>query len=213
MPVSEMWYGGVARAVVAAALPVFLTCAFPLEGGETAPGAGYVQGSEKAPITIEVFSSLTCPSCARLHLETLEPLAGSYVADGRVRVVHCLLPSRRDPVGLRAARCAHAARRLDRFEEVTAALFATQETWMRSGAIEPVLAEVLSPEEMKRLIELVDSGELEGEIQGEIEAGRRARIRATPTMLVRHGTTTTPIVGAVSYGILSRYLERLLEDS
>jgi protein-disulfide isomerase len=198
------------RAVV---LPVALASALPLQGGEAARGAGYVQGSQKAPITIEVFSSLTCPSCARLHLETLERLAGSYVADGRVRVVHCLLPSRRDPVGLRAARCAHAARRLDRFEEVTAALFATQETWMRSGDLEPVLAEVLSPEEMRRLVELVDSGEVEGEVQGEIEAGRRARVRATPTMLVRHGTTTTPIVGAVSYGILCRYLDRLLEGS
>ena len=50
------------------------------------------------------------------------------------------------------------------------------------------------------------------QIQGQIAAGRRARIRATPTLLVRHGTTTTPIVGAVSYGILSRYLERLLEE-
>jgi hypothetical protein len=53
-----------------AALPVVLACAFPLEGGEIAPRAGYIHGSEKAPITIEVFSSLTCPSCARLHLET-----------------------------------------------------------------------------------------------------------------------------------------------
>jgi predicted DsbA family dithiol-disulfide isomerase len=38
-------------------------------------------------------------------------------------------------------------------------------------------------------------------------------VRATPTLVVRHHDTRTPIVGAVSYGILSRYLERLLKES
>ncbi len=207
-------FGASARtALVVTGLLVVGLPVLPAGAGESARAPGYVQGLETAPITIQVFSSLTCPSCAKLHLETLEPLAGSYVAEGRVRVVHCLLPSRRDAVGLRATRCVHAARRLDRFDDVTGALFSTQRTWMRSGKIEPVLAEVLSPGEVKRLIDLVDSGDLEGEVQGEIEAGRQARVRATPTMLVRHGDTTTPIIGAVSFGILSRYLDKLLEDS
>jgi len=59
----------------------------------------------------------------------------------------------------------------------------------------------------------VESGELEGELRGEIEAARRARVRATPTMFLQHGETQTPIVGAVSYGILSRYLDKLLKGS
>ncbi|MCG6928330.1 MAG: DsbA family protein [Acidobacteria bacterium] len=181
--------------------------------GAHGPGPGFAQGSATAPVTIQVYSSLTCPSCAKLHLETLRPLAESYVAEGRVRVVHCLLPDQRDPVGLHATRCVHAARRLHRFDEVTAALFSAQKAWMLSGHLEPILAEVLSPEEMKRLVDLVESDELEGEVQGQIEAGRQARVRATPTMLIRHGATTTPIVGAVSYGILARYLDRILEDS
>jgi protein-disulfide isomerase len=174
---------------------------------------GYVQGVASAPITIQVFTSLTCPSCAKLHLQTLRPLTESYVAEGRVRIVYCLIASGQDPLGLLAARCVHAARRFGRCEDVTAALFSTQRIWMLNGNLEPILSDVLTPEEMKRLSELLESGELEDELRDEIEAGRQARVRATPTMVIRHGEKTTPIVGAVSYGILSRYLEKLLKDS
>lgn len=208
------WSGGSVRAALAlATLSLVIPPMSSADGGAYVPGLGYAQGSENAPVTIRVFSSLTCSSCAKLHLETLKPLIGTYVADGRVQVVHCLLPSPRDPIGLRAARCVHAARRLHRSEDVTTALFSTQRTWMLNGNLDPVLADVLSAEEMKRLGELVTSGELDEEVLGEIEAGRRARVRATPTMFIRHGETTTPIVGAVSYGILSRYLDKLLKDS
>jgi protein-disulfide isomerase len=196
-------------------LPVFLLVALVAEGrfARAAPEPGYVFGSASAPITIQVFSSLTCPSCAKLHLETLPPLTESYVAEGRVRIVLCLLSSRQDPLGLLATRCVHAARRLGRCDDVTAALFAAQRTWMRDGNLEPVLSDVLASEEMDRLRGLLKSDELDGEIQAEIEAGREARIRATPTMVVQHGNRQVPIVGAVSYGILSRYLDKLLKDS
>ncbi len=210
----RVWSRPVARALlVLVALFLVGSPTLPGESVGSAREGGYAQGAESAPITIQLFSSLTCSSCAKLHLETMRPLIGTYVADGRVQVVHCLLPSLRDPVGLRAARCVHAARRLHRSEDVTTALFSTQRTWMLNGNLDPVLANALSPEEMKRLTELVASGELDDGILGEIEAGRRARVRATPTMLIRHGETTTPIVGAVSYGILSRYLDKLLKDS
>jgi len=198
--------------LVVAVLSLLGPPASPAESREFGQGVGYGQGAETAPITIQVFTSLTCPSCAKLHLETLRPVIGSYVADGRVRLVYCVVPSRRDRLGLLAARCVHAARRLDRSEEVTTTLFSTQRTWMSSGNLEAALAGVLSLEEMQRLGGLMASGELEGELLGEIEAGRQAGVRATPTMLVRHGDTTTPIVGAVSYGILSRYLETVLKD-
>jgi protein-disulfide isomerase len=119
--------------LVLAALSLVGPPARPAESSEYVQGLGYVQGSATAPVTIQVFSSLTCPSCAKLHLETLRPLTESYVAEGRVRIVHCFVPSRQDPLGLLATRCVHAARRLDRFDDVTAALFSTQNMWMLNG--------------------------------------------------------------------------------
>lgn len=196
-------------------LPVFLLAALAAGGrfARAADEPGYVLGSASAPITIQVFSSLTCPSCAKLHLQTLRPLTESYVAEGRVRIVLCLLPSRRDPLDLLATRCVHAARRLGRCDEVTNALFSTQKTWVLDGNLEPVLIDVLASEEMERLRGLLKGDELDGEILEEIEAGRQARVRATPTMVVQHAQGQIPIVGAVSYDILSLYLDKLLKDS
>jgi protein-disulfide isomerase len=175
--------------------------------------AGYAQGPETAPITIQVFSSPTCSACAKLHLDTLTALRQGLVAEGRVRLVHCLIPSTQDPLSMLAARCVHAARRLGHFDDVTAALYSSQGRWMRDHDLKAVLAQVLTPGELKELSGLVESSELEGQLQAEIEAGRRAGVRATPTLVVLHDGKMTPIVGAVSYGLLSRYLERLLEGS
>jgi protein-disulfide isomerase len=207
---------GMHRRIIRFVPGAILAVALATVGSPTWPaddGPGYVQGPDTAPITIHVFSNLTCSACAKLHLETLRPLAKNLVSDGRVRVVHCLIPSPRDPVGMHAARCVQAARQMGRFEEVATALFASQKTWMLNGNLEPTLERVLSPEELKRLHSLVESGALEDELREQIEAGRRAGVRATPTLVVRHRDTRTPIVGAVSYGILSRYLERLLRES
>lgn len=174
---------------------------------------GYTEGSETAPITIQVFSSPTCSACAKLHLETLAALRQGLVAEGRVRIVHCLVPSTQDPLSMLAVRCVHAARRLGHFEDVAKALYSSQGRWMHDRNLKAVLAEVLTAGELDELGGLVESRELEDQLQAEIDAARRAGVRATPTLVVQHGRTLTPIVGAVSYGILSRYLERLLEDS
>ena len=174
---------------------------------------GYAEGAETAPITIQVFSSPTCSACAKLHLETLTALREGFVAEGQVRIVHCMVPSTQDPLSMLAARCVHAARRLGHFEDVAAALYSSQSRWMRDRDLKAVLAGVLTAPELDELSGLVESRELDTELQAEIEAARRAGVRATPTLVVQHGRTLTPIVGAVSYGILSRYLERLLKDS
>jgi protein-disulfide isomerase len=208
----EVMSGRLIRLVPAVVGSVALATSGPL-ARPADDGPAYVQGPATAPVTIVVFSNLTCSACAKLHLETLAPLRDSLVSEGRVRVVHCLVPSPRDAVGMQAARCVHAARRMGRFEEVATALFSSQRTWMLSGNLEPTLARVLDREELKELHGLVASGVLEDELKADIEAGRRAGVRATPTMVVRHHDTQTPIVGAVSYGILTRYLERLLKDS
>jgi protein-disulfide isomerase len=84
MPGGGAWSGWPARAaLVLGALSLVGPSASRVEGGEHVPESGYFRGAETAPVTIQLFSSLTCPNCAKLHLETLEPLAGSHVAEGR----------------------------------------------------------------------------------------------------------------------------------
>jgi protein-disulfide isomerase len=194
-------------------LPLFWVLAAPGFSSQGDDAAGYVQGPETAPITIQVFSSPTCSACARLHLETLAALRQDLVAEGRVRLVYCLVPSTRDPLSMLAARYVHAARRLGRFEDVAAALYSSQEQWMHDGHLQPILAEVLTADELQQLSGLLESGELEEQLQQEILAGRRAGVRATPTLVIQHRGETTPVVGAVSYRILSRYLWKLLRES
>ena len=44
-------------------------------------------GSDKAPVTIIEYSSLTCPHCAEFNETTLPQLKSGYIENGKVRFI------------------------------------------------------------------------------------------------------------------------------
>ncbi len=168
-------------------------------------------GSLDAPITVEVFSDMQCPACAAYHLETLRPLMKEYVAEGKVfLIVHLTVLHRHS---YRAARYANAAAKAGLFEKVSEALFEKQKAWAESGDLESALAGVLSEAEMAKLREKLNAPEIDQAIDADRALARTFQVRSTPTTFITRRGETTPVVGAVSYPILRRYLDRLLEDS
>ncbi len=170
-------------------------------------------GSRSAPITIEVFSDFQCPACKNTYESTLRPLIDNYVVTGKVYLVHRDFPLPIHTYSKTAARWANAAAQLGKFAKVEQTLYARQETWGSSGNIEAALAGVLTPAELKRARQLVESGQLDAAIDSDIALGNSKRVSQTPSLFVTHrGKTTSLPPGGVTYPLLKQYLDYLLKQ-
>ncbi len=168
-------------------------------------------GSKSAPITIEVFSDFQCPACKRTFEETLRPVIDNYVTTGKVYLVHRDFPLAVHAHSREAARWANAAAQIGKFEKVEAALYARQTTWAADGNIEAVVASVLTPTEMKKVRQLVQSGHLDAAINRDVALGQSRHVNQTPALFVTKGGETVALpAGGVTYALLKQYLDYLL---
>jgi protein-disulfide isomerase len=175
-------------------------------------------GSRNAPIVMEVFSDYSCPVCKMFYMRAVRPMLESYVADGRVYLIHRDFPLR-GVVGhehsREAAEYANAAARIGRFQEVDAALYDRQEIWTRGGSpsatVDATVAAVLTPRDMKRVRELVASGKLDTYIDSDYALGNLKSVRATPTIFITANGKTYPLPGNVSYELLKQFLNEQLQ--
>lgn len=176
------------------------------------PASGKALGLKSAPITIEVFSDFQCPACRAFYEQTLRPVIDNYVASGKVYLVHRDFPLEQiHKYARQAARYANAAARIGKFEKVEDALYSRQSIWSADGNLEPVVAGVLTPAEMKRVHQLLQNGNLDAAIDQDIQAGRQVPVRQTPTMIVTHRGKSYPLPpGGVNYSLLRPWLDDLL---
>jgi protein-disulfide isomerase len=163
-------------------------------------------------VSIEIFSDLQCPHCKLLYEETLRPLVDEYVSKGKVYLIHHDLALPMHAHAREAACYATAALTVNKYEQVCAALFRTQESWGATGKIDEVVAAVLSPSEMKKVREAVKSPEVDAQLKQDFELAQKAKVQQTPTMVITHGIRTYPIPGAISYAILKRFIDQLLSN-
>ena len=79
-----------------------------------------------------------------------------------------------------------------------------------SGKVDEAVDTVLTLEERKRIREIAKDPAIEAAIQKDIELGRRMLVGSTPTMIITANSKPNPVVGVVSYPIISKYLDQLL---
>jgi protein-disulfide isomerase len=186
---------------------------FALTAGSTEPTVatpGKALGVPTAPITIEVYSDYECPHCKLLYEDTLRPLMRDYVAKGKVYLIHRDFPLPQHRYAKLAAYYADAAVRLNKYEEVCAALFSQQSVWSQNGNIEASLSSVLNPMEMLRVRQLVKDPKIVADVERDIAMGQKIPIRQTPTMMITHKGQTSPVTSSVTYSLLTSYLNDLL---
>jgi len=172
-------------------------------------------GSSSAPVRIEVFSDYQCPQCRSFYLNTLRPVIDNYVSTGKVYLIHRDFPLSMHAYSRDAARWATAAAVVGDFETVDQALYANQDKWEANGQIEPVVAAVLSPADMKKVKSLFtqDAPELDAVVETDYNLGRAENIDSTPSIFVTaHGETHELPPGGVSYPLMKQYLDYLLEQ-
>ena len=145
----ELLTAGAALALGAAAVsagvpPPFATLAFaadtnpsPEDLAHAGPGGDIMIGSDKAPVTIIEYASMTCPHCAHFEETTLPELKKRYIDTGKVRYVMREFPlDALAAAGFMLARCAGP----DKYEAVVETLFAKQPDWVIQQPIPPLMA-------------------------------------------------------------------------
>ncbi len=111
--------GGVRPASAQDVLPEVLHRAGPL--------GDKVLGSDKAPVTIVEYASVTCPHCATFHRDTYPTLKSKYIDSGKVRLIFREFPTQPAPVAIAGFMLAHCSG--DKYFPLLDALFGQQQNW------------------------------------------------------------------------------------
>lgn len=187
-------------------------------------------GSPSAPIKMEVFDDYECPNCGMFYEQTLKPMIDSYVAEGKVYLIHRDLPLPMHQYSRQAARWVNAAARIGKFEVVERALFDNQMAWSEYGSenpkgnIKPIVKGALTPAEFERVDRLMEGCEsdshdelkgcaVDAAIQHDIAVGQLVPVTETPTFIVIYrGQQYPPGVGAISWPLMKQFLDQLLSQ-
>jgi protein-disulfide isomerase len=145
-------------------------------------------GSPEAKVTIKVFSSLTCPHCAKFHTSVYEKLKKEYIDRGLVKFEHHSFPL--DLAALNAEviiRCQDNDRK--KFELLNE-IYIKQTTWAVGSDINKINELIkkiglnfdLSNEKMDGCLK---SEQIQDEIlEQRIEAQKKYKIDSTPTIII-----------------------------
>jgi protein-disulfide isomerase len=99
-----------------------------------------VLGSDKAPVTVVEYASMTCPHCAHFEETTFPDLKKKYIDTGKVRYMLREFPL--DPLAAAAfmlARCS-GEKDTDKYYAMVDTLFRRQQQWAVAQPLEPLLA-------------------------------------------------------------------------
>jgi protein-disulfide isomerase len=190
-------------------------------------------GNKNAPITMELYSDYQCPSCGGFFETTLRPMIDTYVAWGKVYLVHHDFPLQKHPYSGQAARWANAAAKIGKFQEVDAALYDSQAKWAVDGDMGKFVAEAISPRDFKRVQAIMKgctspapmtkaaSGAPQADrdcpvdeyIVEDILLGYQLPVKGTPTFVIHYKGQNFPAEpGGVTWPILKQFFDNLLSQ-
>ena len=153
----------------------------------TSPKAGpdgdVVLGSDKAPVTIIEYASMTCPHCAHFSDNTFPDLQKRYIDTGKVRFIFREFPlDALAAAGFMLARCAGN----DKFMPVVETLFAKQREWMVEKPIEPLRTSPSNSASPSRRFNecLANQKVLDGIQEVRDRAAEKLGVNSTPTFFI-----------------------------
>jgi protein-disulfide isomerase len=205
--------------LIATAVPVLFAAA-PLPGqttpakaddrpspgdlGEAGPDGDVVLGSDKAPVTVIEYASMTCPHCANFSRTTFPELKRRYIDTGKVRFIFREFPlDALAASGSVLARC--AGNDNDKYMAIVETLFAKQSDWMVREPLAPLkaIAKQFGLTE-DSLSQCLANQKLLDDIQGVRDhAVKKLGVKSTPTFFING----KKLVGDVSIEAMAKQIE------
>lgn len=159
----------------------------PLPAVASEDFAGYILGSDSAPLEITEYADFQCPACATLAVLTLPDVKNRLVSAGRVRWRFRDFPldnlHRYTRTAHHAAACA-AEQGL--FWEMHDQLFFNQSVWAREGGVERKYRDYARAigADVDRYNDCMRSGRYRARIQASLEEGLSVGVGSTPTLII-----------------------------
>lgn len=141
-----------------------------------------LKGSPSAPVVIIEYADYQCPFCAKSEGETLPELNRKYIATGQVQLAFRHHPlSRLHPFAEKAAEAAVCAKRLGKFWEMHAALFADPKQLDMASLLARAGAIGLDRDRFNACME---SGAAANQVRSDAQSAESLKLSATPAFLV-----------------------------
>jgi len=168
-----------------------------------------VIGSEKAPVTIVEYASMTCPHCAHFEENTFPELKKKYIDTGKVRYILREFPL--DPLAAAAFMLARCAGEKDtgRYYAMVDTLFRQQQQWVVAKPLDPLLAIAKQAGFTKESFDacLANQKLLDDIQKVRQEAIDQFKVQSTPTFFI-NGTMHA---GALSMDEISKLIDPYLK--
>ena len=166
-------------------------------------------GSDKAPVKIKIFSSLTCPHCANFHTNVLPKIKKEYVDSGKVQLIFIDFPL--DQVAFDASKLLHC---LDQEKQIKFLdkIYENQKEWTSGLSMDEVKNNLkkivkalgINSEEFDRCIknEVIADKIINARIDGQ----REYSINSTPTIVINE----KKFEGEVNFKNIKKKIEKLI---
>ena len=168
-----------------------------------------VLGLDKAPVKIKIFSSFTCPHCAKFHTEVVPKIKKKYIENGVVQLIFIDFPL--DQIAFNASKLLHCLEKENQLEFLDT-IYETQNTWIL-GSNENEINENLEKIAKNLGINSAQFGVcLNNEVisdkilSGRIDANKKYSINSTPTIIINE----KKLEGSASFKNIETNIEKLI---
>ena len=166
-------------------------------------------GSNKAPVKIKIFSSLTCPHCASFHIEVVPKIKKEYVDTGKVQIIFIDFPL--DQASFNASKLLHCSDQKKQMSFLDT-IYETQAKWTIGSTIDEI------NENLKKIVKnlgintnkfnkcLIDEVISDKILNGRINANEKYSINSTPTIIINE----KKFKGSTDFKNIKKNIEKLI---
>ena len=166
-------------------------------------------GSNKAPVKIKIFSSLTCPHCASFHIEVVPKIKKEYVDTGKVQIIFIDFPL--DQAAFNASKLLHCSDQEKQMSFLDT-IYETQAKWTNGSTIDEI------NENLKKIVKnlgintnkfnkcLIDEVISDKILNGRINANEKYSINSTPTIIINE----KKLKGSADFKNIKKNIEKLI---
>jgi len=166
-------------------------------------------GSDKAPVKIKVYSSLTCPHCASFHINIIPEIKKEYIEKGKVQLIFIDFPL--DQMAFNASKLLYC---VDKKKQISYldTIYETQNKWTVGTNLEDV------NNNLKKIVKnlgisssqfdtcLVDDVISDKILNLRIEAHKEYSIDSTPTIVINE----KKLKGSASLNNIIKRIEKII---
>ena len=168
-----------------------------------------VLGLDEAPVKIKIFSSFTCPHCAKFHTEVVPKIKKKYIEIGVVQLIFIDFPL--DQIAFNASKLLHCLDKENQLDFLDT-IYETQNTWVLGSNENEI------NENLKKIVKNlgINSSQFDVCLNNEvisdkilndrIDANQKYLIDSTPTIIINE----KKLEGSASFKNIEKKIEKLI---